>query len=185
MFKIALASALSLATFAGASTADEVTDTLNSALAAYEDGDIQYALEELDFAKQLMNTMKGDALSGFLPDAPDGWSRTDSAEMGAGLAFMGGGVGAEAEYNNGNETITITITANNPMIAAMAGMMGNAAAMGIPLVRVGREKFMNQDGDLTAMIGNQVMVQASGGDVDTMVDLLKSMDLRGLGNFGS
>lgn len=185
MFKIALACALSIATFTSVAAADEVSDTLNSALAAYEDGDLQYAMEELDFAKQLMTVMKGEALSAFLPDAPDGWTRTDSTEMGAGLAFMGGGVGAEAEYRNGNETFSITITANNPMIAVMAGMMGNAGAMGIPLVRVGREKFMNQDGDLTAMIGNQVMVQASGGDLDTMIDLLKTMDLRGLGKFGS
>ena len=31
--------------------ADEITDTLQSALDAYETGDVQYALEELDYAR--------------------------------------------------------------------------------------------------------------------------------------
>ncbi|MCP5038238.1 MAG: hypothetical protein GY945_11640 [Rhodobacteraceae bacterium] len=184
MFKLALATALSLAALTGTAQADEVTDTINSALEAYNEGDIQYALEELEFAKQLMNAMKLEVLVGFLPEAPDGWTREDNTDMNAGLAFMGGGLGAEAEYSDGSQSFTLTITAGNPMIAAMAGMLGNAGAMGIPMVRVGREKFMNQDGELTGLSGTQVLIQADGAEVDTMVGILEMIDFKELGNFG-
>ena len=45
---IALLTAMPLA-------ADEITDTLQSAIEAYEDGDVQYALDELEIAKQKLN----------------------------------------------------------------------------------------------------------------------------------
>ena len=44
----ALAAALTLPF---AAQADEISDTLQSAIEAYNDGDINYALEELDFAR--------------------------------------------------------------------------------------------------------------------------------------
>ena len=72
--------------------ADDVTDALQNAITSYEEGDIGYAMEELDYAKQLMASMKADALTGFLPEAPDGWTREVNTEMGAGLAMMGGGM---------------------------------------------------------------------------------------------
>ncbi|WP_287187034.1 hypothetical protein [Rhodovulum sp.] len=37
--------------------ADEVVDTLNSAIAAYEAGDVKYALEELAYARQKMQAV--------------------------------------------------------------------------------------------------------------------------------
>ena len=40
--------ALALLAIANPSLADEVSDTLSSALQAYEDGDIEYAIEELE-----------------------------------------------------------------------------------------------------------------------------------------
>ncbi len=164
--------------------ADEVTDTLNSALAAYEEGDIQYALEELEFAKQLLVAMKADALVGFLPEPPAGYTREISDDMNAGLAMMGGGSGAEAAYSNGSDNFTITILADSPMMAMMGGMVANAGAMGLQVVRVGREKFVLQDGDVIGMIGGRVMVTGSGANTDLIVETLKTMDFKGLKNFG-
>lgn len=163
--------------------ADEVTDTLQSAMDAYADGDLRYALEELDYARQLMLSQKTDALSSFLPPAPEGWTRTLNSEMGAGLAMLGGGIGAEAEYSDGNNSFTLTMMADNPMVAGMAGMIGNASLMGIKMERVGRQKFMNQDGELSGMVDNRILVQATGGDVDTMLALLGEIDFRTLRNF--
>lgn len=165
--------------------ADEVTDTLSSALQAYEDGDIEYAIEELDYAKSLLQEMKTEALSAFLPEAPDGWTREVNPDMNAGLAMLGGGVGVEAEYTSGDVRFTITITANNPMITAFGGMITNAGMLGMKLERVGREKFLNDDGELTGLIDNRILVQASGADVALMLDVLKTMDFEGLQDFGS
>ena len=78
--------------------ADEISDTLQSALDAYSKGDAAYALEELDYARQLLLELKTEALARFLPEAPEGWTREINSEMNAGLAMMGGGTGAEASY---------------------------------------------------------------------------------------
>ena len=183
-FAVAAAVTLAPALAPATANADEVTDTLNSALTAYEEGDIQYALEELEFAKQLMNAMKTDALVGYLPDAPAGWTREISTEMNAGMAMLGGGVSAEATYSNGTDDITITIMADSPMAAMMGGLISNAGVMGFEIKRVGREKFVNQDGELTGLVDNRILVQASGGDIDTQLMLLELMDLKALKDFG-
>ena len=176
--------ATALALIASPIWADEVTDTLQSAISAYEEGDLTYALEEMAYAKQLIDTKKADALQGFLPPAPDGWTREMDTEMSAGMAMFGGGIGASAEYMSpdGDEQITLTIMAGNQMVMAFGGMMGNAAAMGAKIERVGREKFMLKDGELTSVIDNKVMVQASGGEPAQMIGLLEQIDFRALGD---
>ncbi|GAA3866775.1 hypothetical protein [Celeribacter arenosi] len=164
---------------------DDVTDTLDSAMAAYADGDISYAIEELDYAKQLLQSMQTGALADFLPEAPDGWSREDDSELGAGMAMFGGGTGASARYfNDAGEEYTLTILADSPMITMMSGMITNAAMMGLKMERVGREKFVNQDGELSGLIGNRILVQASGADIETMKNALGQIDYKALGSFG-
>lgn len=164
--------------------ADEVTDTLNSALKAYEEGDIKYTLEELEYAKQLLQAMKTADLAKFLPDAPDGWTREVSTEMNAGLAMLGGGAGAEATYSNGPDAFSITIMANNPMVGALSGMLSNAALMGMKLERVGRMKYLNQDGELSGIVDGRILIQAEGADVAVMIPVLETIDHRALEDFG-
>lgn len=173
-----------LAVSAFPAAADEVTETLQSAIDAYETGDAQYALEELEYARQLLLEQKAGSLRAFLPEAPDGWTREVSTEMNAGLAMMGGGTGAEATYRGEGESITITIMADNPIVSAMGGMIGNAAALGARIERVGRQKFMSNDGELNGLVDNRVLVKASGGDTARMIALLEGIDFRGLGRFG-
>lgn len=165
--------------------ADEISDTLQSALDAYEQGDAKYALEELDYARQLMLALKTDALVGFLPPAPDGWTREVNTEMNAGLAMMGGGTGAEATYQGAGQRVTITIMADNPMVGAMGGMIANAAMLGARVERVGREKFMVKDGEVTGLIDNRILVKGSGGEVATVLGLIGGIDMRGLKRFGN
>lgn len=164
--------------------ADDISEALQNALEAYEDGDTQYALEELEYAKQLLMAMKTDALVEFLPEAPDGWTREVNTEMNAGLAFMGGGTGAEATYEGDGETITVTIMADNPMVGAISGMISNAAVLGAKIERVGREKFMIQNGEVSGLVDKRILVKASGGTIEAMLELLGTMDFRGLKRFG-
>lgn len=164
--------------------ADDITDALDSARQAYADGDVKYALEELDYARQLLSALNTEALTGFLPQAPDGWTRTVNTEINASLGMMGGGTGAEAEYSGPGDSFTVTIMADNPMVGAMAGVLANAAMMGLKVERVGREKFAFQDGEFTGLIDSRILVKASGGDRDMMLDALKTMDFRGLKDFG-
>ncbi len=185
--RFAFASAVFIALMPFSAGADEISDALDSAKAAYADGDIQYAIEELDFARQRLAALNTDALGAFLPAAPSGWTREVDTEMGAGLAMMGGGAGAEATYYNPNDgsQYTVTLIADNPMIAGISGMIGQAALMGMKVERVGRQKFMVQDNEMTGLIANRIMVKIAGADVDTMKSVLEGMDFRAIGNFGN
>lgn len=182
MFRITtLATAALLALPAAA---DDVTDAIESALQAYKEGDNAYAIEELKYATQLLNAMKQDDLAKFLPEAPDGWTRELSNDMSQGLAMIGGGSGAEAEYDNGSESFTITFIADSPMVMSMGAMVSNAAALGGKPIRVGRAKFASRDGELMGIVANRVLVQASGASEETMLEVIKSIDMKGLGGFG-
>lgn len=164
--------------------ADDVVETLNSALKAYEEGDIKYTLEELEYAKQLLQAMKTQDLTAFLPAAPDGWVREVSTEMNAGLAMFGGGAGAEATYSKGSDSFSVSIMADNPMVAALSGMMANAGLMGAKLERVGRMKYLNQDGELSGVVDGRILIQASGAEPDVMIPVLETIDHRALEGFG-
>lgn len=178
--------AVAVALAASPAMADEFTDTLNSALSAYNDGDIQYALEELTYAQELLNKMKSGAIQAFLPEAPEGWTREIDTSAASGLSMFGGGSGVAATYSNGSDTVTITIMMDNPMVTGLAALFSNPALMatqGKPL-RVGREKFIDQDGTLVSLIGGRILVQAEGAAHEVMVPLLEKIDYRKLAQFG-
>jgi hypothetical protein len=170
---------------ASTAVADEITDTLQSAITAYEDGDVTYAIEELDYAKQLLQEMQTGALAGFLPEAPEGWTAEEDTDASAGYAMMGGGTVTAKRYSNdAGEEITLTILVDSPMIAMMGGMIQNAGNMGMKTVRVGREKFLDNEGDLSALIEGRILVQATGGPREVLLPLLEAIDYRALGRFG-
>lgn len=185
MFRI-LCTAATAIVIATPVLADDVTDTLTSAIEAYQDGDISYALEEIAFATQLLQAMKAGTLGTLLPEAQAGWTREMDEEESRGLGMMGG-TAAVANYASEQERFTIQIIADSPMIAGFTGMFGNAAMMANmgKIERVGREKFINQNGELTGVIGGRIMVQASGDNTEAMIQHLESMDFQALAGFGS
>lgn len=166
--------------------ADDVTETLQSAIDAYEAGDVQYALEEIAYAQQLLQAMKAEGLTAFLPPAPEGWTREIDTEVNQGLAMMGGGTGAEATYSGDGHDFTVTLMADNPMVGAMAAMFANPMLMGSTgkIVRVGRQKFVNQDGEMTGLVDNRILVSASGAAPEVMLPVLETIDYEALAGFG-
>ena len=147
---------------------------------------IEYALDELAYAQQLLQGLVAEGLQGYLPAPLDGWTMTIDEDAAQGMGFIGGGTIARGEYCGGNGCFTITLMADNPMVNSMGAMLGNAqmmAAMG-PIVRVNRQNFLNQDGDLSALIGNRILIQAEDGEVDVMVEHLEQMDFREMMMFG-
>lgn len=165
--------------------ADEITDLLLSAIDAYQDGDVQYALDEIEMAKQELMALKTDALGRYLPPAPDGWTREVSSDVQQGLAMLGGGVGAEASYQGDGKSYTIKLMADNPMVTSLAGIINNASMMGLKSKRVNRQKFVIQDGEIMGLVANRILVQVSGADIDTMLGALEAMDFEAMGRFGS
>lgn len=167
--------------------ADEFTDVLEDALAAYRDGDITIAQEELDYAMTLLREMKAASLADHLPAAPAGWTREDAEPQGGnfGMAMLGGGTTASASYSRGAEEMTLTLVANSPMVAGMGAMISGMGAIsgGRPL-RIQRVQFANSDGELQGVIDNRVLVTLEGSaSLEDKTALLETMDFRALGAF--
>lgn len=169
------------------SAADDITDALSAAIEAYEAGDVQDALGEIAYATQLLNELQAEGLAGYLPPALDGWTVTVSDDASQSLGFMGGGSAAEAEYTGPGGRFSIMLVADNPMVAAMAGMLGNPAMMGSfgRIERIKGENFLDADGELSALIGGRVLVQASGGSLEDMSAHLEQIDFDTITSFGN
>lgn len=158
--------------------ADEFTETLDLAMEAYEDGDIAGAKDELDYAALLLQEMQGADFTRLLPKALDGWTMEVAEDDSAAMAMFGGGVMATAEYSNGDVSIEIQLMADNPLASSMVTMLGNTATMGMmgKVIRVKREKFLNQDDDIQGVIG-KVFIQITGSaSVDEKIEFLEAVD---------
>ena len=170
-----------------AARADEITDTLQSAIEAYNEGDVAYALEELDFARQKLMAQRAEVFREFLPEAPEGWTREVETEMQAGLAMMGGGMGANASYTSPDrsQSYTITMMADNAMVASMGAMVANAAAMGMKVERIGRQRVALNDDQAMALVNNRILITIDGNDEALLLQAMERIDFEGLSNFGN
>lgn len=186
MPRIIPAAALAACLMPAPAFADDITDALNAAIAAYEAGDIQDALEETAYATQLLNDLKSEGLEAFLPGPLPGWTREVSEEAAQGLGFMGGGSSAEADYTGPDGRFTIVMVADNPMVGAMAGLLGNATIMATMgrIERINGESFLNADNELSGLIDGRVLIQASGAPVEVMAEHLKQVDFEALAELG-
>jgi hypothetical protein len=183
----AAAFACALATLPAVVAADEFTDTMDDALAAYRAGDYDAARDDLDYALKLLNDLKAAGLADFLPAAQPGWTRSEAADTAASLPFpmLGGGSTASASYTDGTDAFTVTLVANSPMISGMAAMLSGLATMGGGrTIRVQRETFQINDDEIQGVVNGKVLVSISGdAAVEDKQAHLEAMDLRALGNF--
>ena len=72
--------ALVIGGLSAAAQADEIEDSLQMALEAYQAGDINVAKEEIDYAAQLIAQLKAAGLSEFLPGALPDWTRAEAEQ---------------------------------------------------------------------------------------------------------
>lgn len=182
-----LSAAALAALLAAPTNADPFVEALETALEAYHEGDLQYAGDELAEAQRILSDMKAQGLAALLPEAPDGWSRAIDTEAATMLGFLGGGVMAKASYSGPDGGFELTLMADNPMVAQLAMMLGNAgmiAQMGGQIERINRIRFLREDRSLRAIVGNRVLVTAEGADPAVMIPVLEAMDFRALENFG-
>ncbi|TPE52920.1 hypothetical protein [Amaricoccus solimangrovi] len=167
--------------------ADEFTDTLESALKAYREGDVKAADEDLSYATKLLGSQKAEALAKFLPPAPAGWTREDQApeDEGVGMAMLGGGTTVSASYANGGAEAQITLLADSPMVTSLGAMMGGLAQLtGAKPMRIKRVEFSETDGELRGLVNNRVLVSVSGdASAEEKKTLLEAMDFEGLGDY--
>lgn len=188
MQKFLASSAIALAFSAGVARADAVTDALAAAQAAYASGQLGQTAAELTKATRAVQALQQARLASMLPQSSGEWTVTLGENAMDAAGIFGGMVGtmADATYSHSDgRSFTITLTADSPTVASMAGILGNPQMMAMMenVVKVGAVDMLDQDGSLSALIANRVLLQAQGADVADMSAILGTMDFAKLAQF--
>ncbi|MGB0847094.1 MAG: hypothetical protein ACPGSM_10230 [Thiolinea sp.] len=154
--------------------ADDVSDAIDEASKAYESGDVNTAVENLNFAVQLLQQMKGEKLSELLPEALDGWTAGEAESAAVGAAMFGGGLTAKRSYQKDKSKVKIEIVTDSPMIQSMVALFTNPlfGASGGKMTKINGHKAMleynkkRQKGEYKLMINNRYMVTVNGRKVE-------------------
>ena len=175
--------------FGGAARADAVSDALQAALDAYGAGNLAKTSENMTLATQALGGQQSAMLAALLPAAPEGWTRTPTEDFAQGFGIMGGGAGAEARYDNADQSVSYTMSfvADNPMVASMGAMLGNAQMMAMmgKVVKVGDQPLLDTDGNLSTLVNSRVLFQAQGAGSDVMLPVVQTIDFARVGLFDS
>lgn len=157
--------------------ADDVTDWMDEARAAYVAGKSDEAMQHLDTAAQLIRQQKGAKLEAALPAAPEGWTRQESGSSG-GSSYLGGGTAATASYERQvGETFSscsVNIATDNPMLGMMMTAFASPmilSASGQKLIKVGSQKASleydagDKNGTIQVVVAQKVLVTVEGNGV--------------------
>jgi hypothetical protein len=182
--------ALLIATIAGSCFlyADEVTDTIKEALAAYEKGDTVQATEDLSYALELIKQQKGNRLKSFLPEPLSGWKAGEVEIQSVGAAMMGGGTTLHRDYHKGDAEIAIEIVTDSPLIQSMSMMFSNPMFAAGKLKRIHRQKAIieydaaQHAGKLTMMVDNRILITIEGRNIseNDLIAYAEAIDIEGM-----
>ena len=122
-----IAACASLVSLSGVCFADEVTENLDTAKAAYESAKYSEAITALDYAGSLIRQKKGEAVVKLLPAAPKGWTAEEAESESSSSSMMGGIVGAKRVYRRaeGEGRVTIQIQSDSPLLQTYGMMFSN------------------------------------------------------------
>ena len=167
--------------------ADDVTDSIDEATEAYKSGDVASAVENLNYAVQLLQQMKGDSLAKLLPEPLDGWEAKEAESTAVGAAMFGGGLTAERSYTKDKSRIDIQIVTDSPVLQGMMAMFSNpmfAASSGGKMTKINKQKAIvkldksGKGGEIQMMIKNRYMVTLDGSRVseDELLEYAGAID---------
>lgn len=160
--------------------ADEVTDSINEALSAYEKQDFSAAKQALDYASTLLAQKNAEGLGALLPPALSGWEAEDSESNAAGMAMFGGGIHAGRKYTKGDVDVDLQIVGDSPLLGTWMPMLANpsmAAAMG-KVTKVGKHRALQtNDGQVILVVNNRFLVTIDGsGSVEDKMAYAQAID---------
>ena len=171
------------------SAEDDVINSINEGAEYYKNGEYGEAASSLNYAVQLIQQKKGEALAGLLPEPLDGWTAEEVQSQAAGAAMFGGGITAEREYRKDNSYITIKIMTDSPMLQGVMMMFSNpmfATADGGKMERIGKQKAIvkytpaDKSGDLQMVVSNRFLVTVEGNDIsrEELLEYAKAIDFK-------
>ena len=174
--------------------ADEILEAMNEAIEAYKEKEYVEAAESLDYAKQLIQQLRSEAIMKLLPEPLPGWeSKTAQTQS---MGMLGGMAGVQKEYfkpgtgDQGRKRITINIMAESPMMQGMMAMFNPAyvGAQGGKLQKIKRNKAIvkynpdSRSGEVNVLVEKKYIVSIKGNSVDDkdLLDYAKAFDYKGL-----
>lgn len=110
---------LSTSLLAGTAAADSITDQIDAARRAYENGEPRVAVQALEFAAEEIRVQLTAEQLKVLPDPLPGWSAEDAESQTPGFAQMIAGTNLTRRYANAETgaRVEITVTADSPCSA--------------------------------------------------------------------
>ena len=165
--------------------ADNLSDTIAAAGAAYASGNLKSTEDLLSAAMADIHRKQQALLVALLPPAPPGFTMTLNPQFAQGFALTGGGTGIEAEYQSATDNFRIDITADSPMIATMAPILSDPSMMASAgkVLTIGKQKVLQSDQSLTTLVDNRILVQMEDGNVPVMLPVMKRIDFAALARF--
>lgn len=171
---------------AAPSFADDLSDRLAAAQAAYAAGDLRTTGVELAAANAELSRQKSALLDALLPPAPDGWTQTINTDYAASMAMAGGGTGAEARYDSPDGTyVTVSYLMDSPLMAMMMGAFGNPqmlAMMG-KTVEINGVTLIDQDNSVITVLDGRIMVTLNGAETAKLLPIAETIDFAALAAF--
>jgi hypothetical protein len=164
---LAAAAAIVLAVAGAPAGADEVTDQINRALAAYSNKNLNSAATALDTAASLIRQQEAKLWKTVLPQALPGWTAQKPEGSALAPALLGGAVTVSRKYHKDGAIVTVTIIAHSPMVQVLAGFMtsGLGAMLGgaeFVVIDGRRLLYSKSENSYQTLVGNAVLVKVEG-----------------------
>ncbi len=120
---------LALALVVSAWADDEITEGMDYAREAYEEGSYSEAIEELEIAIAQIRSLQTEELRRALPEPLAGWTAEDQESQAAGFGFFGlsSAVGATRSYyeEESDQSIEISIMGQSPLLQQLRMVIQN------------------------------------------------------------
>ena len=181
-------------TLAMSAWADEITEGIDYAKEAYEEGNYSEAIEELNFAVAQIQSLQVGELRKALPEPLSGWTMEEQESEAAafGLLGLGSGLGVTRRYykEDSDETIEISIGAQSMMLQQITMFLKNPALVAaqpntkLETKRIAGkrmkiiEEFSSEDenGKLSLTPDEQTLVIVEGWDIPDKAILYEYLD---------
>ena len=187
---------LSGSLLAGTANADSITDQIDAARRAYENGEPRVAIQALEFAAEEIKSQITAQQLKVLPDPLPGWSAEDPESQTPSFAAMIAGTNLTRRYANAETgaRVEISVTADSPLLGMLGMMIGSPMMMQAaggntrPFSFEGHRGTIEQDPDagttkVALMVGTRILIQlegSQGADRQVLEAYLKAMDLKAL-----
>jgi len=170
-------------------TADDISDTLEEALASYKKGDVTQTKEDVIYVLELLKQQSGNTLKDQLPEALEGWEAEEAKSETAGAGMLGGGTVLSRSYKKDKSKIVIEIITDSPLLQGLGSMFANPMFnAGGEIKRINREKATikynkkRESGEIVLMIDKRFIVNVKGTKVskDELIEYTEAIDFKAL-----